>query len=137
MLDKIIICRTRLVRVLSRISINRGDRSQAGEMNMKSFLRVALAFCFVANGFLFSAEKPKLVVVISIDQFRADYLPRFERHFGPDGFNLFLKQGAHFMNANYAHSVNKTGPGHAVILSGSYANVNGIVSNDWFDLESR
>lgn len=85
----------------------------------------------------FSAEKPKLVLVISLDQFRYDYLPRFEKFFGNRGFNLFLKQGASFVNCQYLHSVNKTGPAHAVIMSGTYANVNGIISNEWYDVETN
>ncbi len=84
----------------------------------------------------FPAEKPHLVVVVSLDQFRYDYLPRFSPYFGNGGFNLFLKQGANFVNCHYLHSVNKTGPGHAVIMSGTYANTNGIITNNWFDVES-
>ena len=33
------------------------------------------------------ASRPRLLVVISIDQFRPDYLQRFRRYFGPGGFN--------------------------------------------------
>ncbi len=77
--------------------------------------------------------RPKLVVVISIDQFRADYLRRFVRYFGPGGFNLLLKRGANFTEAHYRHSVTQTCPGHAVILTGSYADRNGVIANTWYD----
>ncbi|MEO6910593.1 MAG: alkaline phosphatase family protein, partial [Edaphobacter sp.] len=41
--------------------------------------------------------KPKLVVVLVIDQFRGDYLDRYRDDFKtPMGFNLFLKRGAYF-----------------------------------------
>jgi predicted AlkP superfamily pyrophosphatase or phosphodiesterase len=79
------------------------------------------------------AQRPRLVVVISIDQFRADYLQRFSRFFGPGGFNLLLQRGANFTEAHYQHSTTQTCPGHAVILTGSYGNVNGIISNTWYD----
>src|SRR5438093_7157086 len=71
--------------------------------------------------------RPKLVVVIVIDQFRPDYLQRFRSHFGKGGFNLFLEQGANFDQARYRHGVTQTCPGHAVILTGTYADVNGII----------
>lgn len=77
--------------------------------------------------------RPRLVLVISIDQFRADYLQRFRRYFGEGGFNLLLRDGADFTEAQYQYSVTQTCPGHAVILTGSYANVNGIVANLWYD----
>jgi predicted AlkP superfamily pyrophosphatase or phosphodiesterase len=81
--------------------------------------------------------RPKLVVVISIDQFRADYLRRFARYFGPGGFNLLLKRGANFTEAHYRHSVTQTCPGHAVILTGSYGDRNGIIANTWYDTASH
>jgi predicted AlkP superfamily pyrophosphatase or phosphodiesterase len=77
--------------------------------------------------------RPKLVLVIVIDQFRPDYLPRFGSYFGRDGFNLFLQRGASFPEARYQHGVTQTCPGHAVVLSGSHANVNGIIANSWYD----
>lgn len=78
-------------------------------------------------------ERPALVVVISIDQFRADYLPRFSRFFGEGGFKLLLERGAHFADCHHAHSQTKTGPGHAVMLSGVHADLHGIIGNDWID----
>jgi predicted AlkP superfamily pyrophosphatase or phosphodiesterase len=82
------------------------------------------------------ATRPKLVVVIVIDQFRPDYLQRFRPYFGTGGFNLFLRRGANFTEAEYKHAVTFTCPGHAVVLTGSYANVNGIISNQWYDSKS-
>jgi predicted AlkP superfamily pyrophosphatase or phosphodiesterase len=81
--------------------------------------------------------RPHLVVVISLDQFPFEYLLRFEPHFGKGGFRRFLDKGAVFANASYKHAMNETGPGHAVILSGSYGNRNGIVMNTWFDRTTR
>lgn len=77
--------------------------------------------------------RPKLVVVIVIDQLRPDYLERFRSHFTKGGFNLFLQRGASFTGAKYQHAITSTCPGHAVVLTGSYAKVNGIVANDWYD----
>ena len=76
---------------------------------------------------------PALVVVISVDQLRADYLERFREHFGPGGFTLLLEQGANFTDCHYRHSVTKTAPGYAVMLTGVHADLNGIFGNDWLD----
>jgi predicted AlkP superfamily pyrophosphatase or phosphodiesterase len=80
-----------------------------------------------------SYTEPRLVVVISLDQFRYDYLVRFRGHYGTDGFCYLQENGATFSNATYKHAFNMTGPGHAVILTGTYGNQNGITTNTWYD----
>ncbi len=79
------------------------------------------------------ATPPKLAVVISIDQFRADYLVRFRPYFVEGGFKRLLEGGADFRNNHYRHAVTKTAPGHATILSGVHADVHGIIANEWID----
>ncbi len=76
---------------------------------------------------------PALVVIISLDQYRADYIERFREHYGPGGFNLFMEHGAYFVDCHYRHSQTKTAPGHAVIGTGVHANLHGIIANDWID----
>jgi type I phosphodiesterase/nucleotide pyrophosphatase len=83
------------------------------------------------------APRPKLAVVLVIDQFRPDYLQRFRPYFRGGGFNRFLRQGANFTQASYQHAVTLTCPGHAVILSGAYPNKSGIVANQWYDVVQR
>ena len=80
--------------------------------------------------------RPRLVVVIAVDQLRGDYMDRFRPYFAAGGFNLLLTRGARFAQARYEHGTTSTCPGHAVILTGSYASVNGIVGNDWYDVRS-
>ena len=77
--------------------------------------------------------RPRLVVMIAVDQLRADYMDRFRPWFGTGGFNLFLQRGASFAEARYEHASTATCPGHAVMLTGSYGTVNGIIANDWYD----
>lgn len=80
-----------------------------------------------------SPSPAKLVVVIVIDQFRSDYPQRFRSYFSTGGINLFFKRGAVYSRARYEHGILFTCPGHAVVMTGSYADVNGIVSNYWYD----
>jgi hypothetical protein len=82
---------------------------------------------------LMAQEKPDLVVVISIDQFRYDYLTRFAPYFSEDGFNRALKHGANFRHAKYPYSTTYTGPGHAALGTGYTPSRSGIVANTWFD----
>jgi hypothetical protein len=99
------------------------------------FRGLLLLSCLAAAS-LQSADRstpPRLAVVISVDQMRADYLERFQPYFAADGFKRFTAQGAWFLNCHYQHAVTKTAPGHATIPSGVNANVHGIVANDWLD----
>ena len=80
--------------------------------------------------------KPKLVLVIVVDQFRYDYLERFGDLFGGGGFKRLINEGALFTNANYDYVPTFTACGHAAIFTGSVPAQNGIVGNAWFDRES-
>jgi predicted AlkP superfamily pyrophosphatase or phosphodiesterase len=82
------------------------------------------------------AKKVRLVVGIVIDQFRYDYLTRFEDQFGEGGFKRLLSGGANFTNANYIHTPTYTACGHATFMSGATPAMNGIIGNEWFDRES-
>lgn len=80
----------------------------------------------------FAQPKPKLILFISVDQMRADYLVRFAPLY-KGGFKRLLDQGATFTNAYYRHANTETGPGHSVLLSGRHADTSGIVANEWYD----
>ncbi len=80
-----------------------------------------------------SVQRPRLVVVIILDQFRYEYLTRFGTYFGPDGLRYLMDNGANLTNATYKHALTSTGPGHTVILTGTYGNTNGIIANSWYD----
>src|SRR3954453_20841770 len=77
--------------------------------------------------------KPKLVVIIVIDQFRGDYLNRQRAQFKNRGFNLFMNQGAWFTDCYYDYANTKPAPGHATIGTGAYSDGHGIESNEWWD----
>jgi predicted AlkP superfamily pyrophosphatase or phosphodiesterase len=78
------------------------------------------------------ARKPKLVLVLVIDQLRYDYLERFRPQMVERGFKLLLS-GANFVNCRYDYAVAFTCPGHASLFTGAYSNVHGIIGNEWFD----
>jgi predicted AlkP superfamily pyrophosphatase or phosphodiesterase len=91
---------------------------------------VMLALCLTP---VMPQSPPRLVVVIVLDQFPYEYLTRFRQHFGPGGFLRMMNNGASFTNVVYAHANTSTGPGHAVLSTGAYGCLNGIVGNSWYE----
>jgi len=104
-------------------------------MILRHSLRLVLAFlCLISSAFASAYNaRPKLVVVIVIDQFRGDYLDRYRDQFGEGGFRLFLDRGAYFNGCYYDYANTRTAPGHATLLSGSYTSGHGIVANEIWD----
>jgi type I phosphodiesterase/nucleotide pyrophosphatase len=102
-------------------------------------LRVALLLLAVVSSAFASAYNahPKLVVIIVIDQFRADYLERYRDQFGDGGFRIFLDRGAYFTDCNYDYANTRTAPGHATLFTGSYSSGHGILSNEWWDPQKK
>jgi hypothetical protein len=82
-----------------------------------------------------TAEKPKLVVAIAVDQFRYDYLLRFRADY-KQGLDRLLTRGAVFTNAYYKHFPTVTAIGHSTFLTGATPSISGIVGNEWFDRET-
>ncbi len=84
-------------------------------------------------------RKPKLVVVLVVDQFRSDMLTRNASSFLPAGTSkapggfAYLMNGAWYPFAEYGGLQDMTCPGHATILSGSHPASTGIFLNDWID----
>jgi len=78
-------------------------------------------------------DKPKLVVLVVFDQFRGDYLARWQELFTHDGFARLTKDGAWFKNCHYPYGTTVTGAGHASILTGTCPDKHGIVGNDFYD----
>lgn len=111
----------------------------------KSIAWICMMFsvtAFAAVDSTFPVKKPpRLIVVLVFDQFRADYLTRFQSRFLPSvqkdgklgGFRWLISHGAYFPFAQYDILQSMTGPGHATILSGSFPYQSGVPLNDWYD----
>lgn len=105
-----------------------------------SLALLALASVAPAQSSRIGSNPPKLVVVISIDQYRADYIERFAPYYLPPksggklgGFRFLTETGAWYRDAHHNHLPTATGPGHATLLTGSEPTLDGIVGNNWFD----
>ncbi|HEY3383891.1 MAG TPA: alkaline phosphatase family protein [Vicinamibacterales bacterium] len=75
---------------------------------------------------------PKLVVILVVDQMRADYIEKFGQHW-TGGLRRLLDEGAWFREAAYPYMTTVTCVGHSTIVTGSFPNTHGIVSNQWWD----
>lgn len=74
------------------------------------------------------ADRPTLVVFITIDQMRADYLSRFKPQF-TGGLKRLVDGGAFFKNGFQDHAITETAPGHASVMSGRFPVHTGITAN--------
>src|SRR3712207_3155354 len=86
----------------------------------------------LAAGAAGGAEKPKLIVAISVDQFSADLFAQYRQHF--DGGLERLSEGVVFPSGYQGHNATETCPGHSTILTGSRPARTGIIANNWFNL---
>ena len=75
---------------------------------------------------------PRLIVAITVDQMRADYLTRYEAGFGEDGFRRMFDEGFAAMDHHFGYAPTYTGPGHASISTGTTPAIHGVISNNWY-----
>ena len=79
-----------------------------------------------------SEDSPNLIIGITIDQMRADYLNRYSPHFSEGGFARLQKDGFTCYDHHFSYAPTYTGPGHASIFTGTTPAIHGIVANDWY-----
>lgn len=76
--------------------------------------------------------RPRLVVLMVIDQMRADYVDRYG-HQWTAGLKRLHEHGASFRLAAYPYLNTVTCAGHATIGTGALPRSHGITLNEWFD----
>ncbi len=86
------------------------------------------------------ARKPRLLVVLVVDQLRGDALTRHRSRLLPaesggkvGGFRWLMERGAWYPQAEHDTLHAMTGPGHATLLTGAWPYRHGIVLNAWWD----
>ena len=95
-------------------------------------LAALLALPLAAPAAAATPDKPKLVVVISVDQLSADLFAQYRSRF--DGGLERLSEGVVFPSGYQGHNATETCPGHSTILTGSRPARTGIIANNWFNL---
>ncbi|MGL5938623.1 MAG: alkaline phosphatase family protein [Phocaeicola sp.] len=79
---------------------------------------------------------PKLVVGLTIDQFRIDYIDAFYPLYGNRGFKRLLKEGHVFHHAEYDFAHLDKSSTVAAIYSGTSPRINGVVGDNFLDRTS-
>jgi predicted AlkP superfamily pyrophosphatase or phosphodiesterase len=76
-----------------------------------------------------SPPRPRLIVLLVVDQLRPDQLLRYRAEW-TGGFKQALERGAVYSHGRQDHAITQTAPGHATLLSGRFPAHTGIVTND-------
>ena len=83
-----------------------------------------------------AARAPKLVVLLMVDQMRADYIDRFKSEWN-GGLHRLVSHGAWFRRAAYPYLSTVTCAGHATVSSGAFPHTHGVFSNAWWDRDLK
>lgn len=79
-----------------------------------------------------AAKPPRLIVVLVVDQMRAEMLERYGPYYSA-GMRRLLDDGVRYTRARHAHASTYTAPGHATLSTGMHPREHGIVANSWID----
>jgi predicted AlkP superfamily pyrophosphatase or phosphodiesterase len=80
-----------------------------------------------------TSGKPKLVLQITVDQFRGDLPTRYMDRLGEGGLRYLLEGGIHYNNAHHGHANTETIVGHVTLATGAQPAAHGMIGNIWFD----
>jgi len=76
-----------------------------------------------------ATDRPKLIVFLTVDQMRSDYIDRWSSQL-TGGLKRLGQNGAFFTKAFHDHANTETAPGHSVTMAGRFPRSTGIVSNN-------
>ncbi len=79
------------------------------------------------------ADRPRLVVLLVVDQLRSDLLDKYGDLYS-GGLKRLREDGHFYTNATHDHSVTETAGGHATLSTGVYPSRHAVVSDEWFEL---
>ena len=97
---------------------------------------VAAAAILVAQPLPSDQRTPKLLVLLVVDQFRADYIEKFHQQW-TRGLRRLVEDGAWFRIAEYPYYNTVTCPGHSSISTGTIPSVHGVILNGWWDRDVK
>src|SRR5580658_17506 len=80
--------------------------------------------------------RPKLVVMLVVDQMRGDYVDKFQRQW-TGGLKRLVEKGAWFRDAAYPYAATETCVGHATISTGAFPATHGMIANAWWDRDAQ
>jgi len=81
-------------------------------------------------------SRPKLVVILVVDQMRGDYIDKFQGQW-TGGLKRLVDQGAWFHEAAYPYAATETCVGHSTVSTGAFPATHGMIANEWWDREQQ
>lgn len=97
----------------------------------KQILTSVFASIAMAGTMAQTSSVPRLVVGISIDQLRSDYLHAFMPLYGEGGFKLLLEKGQVYSNVQYQHTPVDRASAIASVVTGTVPYNHGIIAEEW------
>lgn len=85
-----------------------------------------------AHGGDAAGQRPRLVVLLMVDQLRGDLPLRYAPYFGPGGFRYLMERGVWYTAARHPHSHTETVVGHTTVSTGAFPAAHGMIGNSWF-----
>ncbi len=101
-------------------------------MNLKYMWALIYALIFFTGATESFNKKPRLTVIMVVDQFAYSYLPKLSPYL-KNGIKFLMQHGVVYENAYYPHAMPSTAPGHTDLSAGITADYTGIIGNNWFD----
>jgi predicted AlkP superfamily pyrophosphatase or phosphodiesterase len=83
-----------------------------------------------------ASARPKLVVLLVVDQMRGDYVDKFLPQW-TGGLKRLVEEGAWFRAAAFPYAATETCVGHATISTGAFPATHGMVANAWWDRKEQ
>jgi predicted AlkP superfamily pyrophosphatase or phosphodiesterase len=80
-------------------------------------------------------DRPRLIVILAVDQMRADYLDKFD-HQWTRGLRRLVDEGAVFEQAAHSYFGTLTCAGHATIATGALPATHGVILDGWWDAQA-
>jgi len=81
-------------------------------------------------------RRPRLVVLLVVDQMRADYIDKFRGQW-TGGLKRLVEEGAWFREAAYPYAATETCVGHSTISTGAFPATHGMIANAWWDRDAQ
>lgn len=106
---------------------------------MKKIIPTLGLVCFFLHSFAQNSipEKPKLIVLLVVEQMRYEYMERFSAHFSSGGFKKLMYSGINCVDAHVNFSYGQSATGFASISTGTTPSNHGIIGDSWYNRKTR
>ncbi len=102
---------------------------------MKTRLLITTILCLCLNVFAQNAneyKKPKLVILVNIDELQTDHFLALKNKFGNYGFNRLVNEGTFYHDAKYETFSAYQGCKRTTLLTGTYPQNHGVIGGKWY-----